>query len=269
MSGEHTTEANPAKPGQPPAPRASTWFQGSLRIAARGKLLAGVALLATLGAAAAAFAMRTPQQGLADDPRQQVRLRVMQEHLATQEAPYLILAGDSHAELLNWDRVCGLPVVNLGLSGVTAVHYGKILAMLRPGQRAQATLVFLGTNDLARRLKPESDARLTRFEQRFGGVMRDLSRFAARTIYVPVMPPGNDARASGWLATERTAQYQLTATKVCLTEGCQPLDLDAVNLGFSEDGVHLDRVDRAVGGTLHRLVEQDLCPGRAPTPVRP
>jgi hypothetical protein len=225
-------------------------------------LFVAAGLLFAGSVAATALALRPSKQGLADDPRQQARIQVMREHLATQKTPFMILAGDSHAELLNWDRLCGLPVVNLGLSGVTAIHYGKILAMLRPDRKADRAVVFLGTNDLARRLKPETASSLARFEKRFAGVLSDLQSFATRTAYAPVMPAGDDPRASTWLATELVGQYRNAAKAACLMGGCAPIDLDGVDLGFREDGVHVDRADRTTNGALHRATEIELCPDR-------
>jgi hypothetical protein len=218
------------------------------------------AALALAGIVSGAALMRQPQDRLVDDPRQQARIQVMQEHLATQTGPYVIVAGDSHAEMLNWHRLCGLPVVNLGLSGVAGVHYGKVLARLQPQERAKAAVVFLGTNDIARRLKPETEASQSRFESRFVAVLTDLRRFADRSVYAPLLIRPEDTRSAQWLDAGRAPQFALIASKVCQSLGCRPLDLDGVALDRAEDGVHLDRTNRREGAVLHRLVERELCP---------
>jgi hypothetical protein len=221
------------------------------------------ALLGVLALGAGALALdthRSSRNRIADDPRQRARITIMQDHLAMQSGPFVILAGDSQAEFLNWDRVCGLPVVNLGLSGIAAAHYGKVLSLLQPARRAEAALLLLGTNDLARKTKPESDRSLARFQQRFGGVIADLGRFASRTVYAPVIPGAGDARSSVWLATERQPDYARAATEICLAGGCQPLDFE---MSFAEDGVHLDRDARMVGRGLHRALEEGLCPDKS------
>lgn len=224
------------------------------------------AALALAGIVSGVALMRQPRDRLVDDPRQQARLQVMQEHLATQTGPYVILAGDSHAEMLNWHRVCGLPVVNLGLSGVAGVQYGKVLARLQPRERATAAVIFLGTNDIARRLKPEAEAARSRFEARFAAVVADFRRFADRSVYVPLLIQPDEPRASQWLDAARAPQFAEIASKVCLALGCRTLDLDGMALGRAEDGVHLDRASRRQDAALHRLVERELCPAASETP---
>jgi GDSL-like Lipase/Acylhydrolase family len=236
-------------------------FRGRLSNAWGRPIVAVIGIGCAIAAAAAAYAaLLPPKEGLASDPRQIARIQVMQEHLATQTGPFIILAGDSHAERLGWDRVCGKPVVNLGLSGVTAIHYGKILSRLAPVSRADAMVVFLGTNDLSHKLQPGSGKSLKRFENRFGSVIEDSRRFAGRVVYAPLIPHDNDPRASAWLDTTKAAQYRGIASKVCLSRGCTPLDLDRIAVSVAEDGVHADRADRLVGGSLHALIEHELCP---------
>ena len=162
-----------------------------------------------------------------------------------------------------------MPVVNLGLSGVAAIHYGKILARLKPTARADAAFIFLGTNDIARRLRPESQAAQSRFEDRFTGVLHDLGHFAGRLVYVPLMPALDDLRAANWLDIGRATQFRLIARKACLSNGCQPVDLDGIKVGLADDGVHIAHADRIAGAALHQLVEAELCrePGASSTPA--
>jgi hypothetical protein len=223
-------------------------------------VLGGLAAVLVGGLWITASAMRVSTDRLPNDARQQARLIVMQEHLATQTEPFVILAGDSHAELLNWDRVCGLQVVNLGFSGMAAAHFDKVLARLQTDRRAEAAIVFLGTNDLSRSLKPERGASMDRFAQRLSRVFRDLRRLSAQSLYAPVFPPEGDARVSERYATHKVERYRTIASAVCLAEGCLPLEFDKLDLRFRDDGLHLDRPDRASGGALHRQVEAALCP---------
>jgi hypothetical protein len=223
--------------------------------------VAAIGILAAVITGVFAYAaLRPARDGLASDPRQVARIQVMQEHLATQTGPFIILAGDSHAERLGWDRVCGKPVVNLGLSGITAIHYGKILSRLVPVSRADAMVVFLGTNDLSHKLRPGTDKSVARFESRFESVIDDSRRFADKIVYAPLFPQDPDPRAATWLDVGRAPQYRLIASKVCRKSDCVALDLDQIALGTAEDGVHADRVDRRIGGSLHVLLEQQLCP---------
>jgi GDSL-like Lipase/Acylhydrolase family len=238
-----------------------TCVRQRLLVAPRGRMAvaAGIGCIILIGAAAYA-ALRPEKEGLASDPRQVARIQVMQAHLSTQIGPFIILAGDSHAERLSWDRVCGKPVVNLGLSGVTAIHYSKILARLTPAARADAMVVFLGTNDLSHKLNPVSDRSIARFKSRFESVIKDARRFAGQIVYAPLLPASHDLRASAWLATEKAPLYKHIATEVCLNSGCAVLDLASTSVNMLEDGVHADIADRRLGGSLHVLLEHTLCP---------
>ncbi len=225
--------------------------------------IAAFGIACAVAAIAGAYAAGSAKQkSVAENPRHTARVRIMQEHLATQSGPFIILAGDSHAELLNWDRICGKPVVNLGLSGVATAHYGQILARLAPTARAEAMVIFLGTNDLALEAKPGSGQRLADFADRFGAVVRDSRRFASRTVYVPLFPGEDDPRATRVFDTGSIARYRQAATGACRNGGCKTLDLDRVAMSTTEDGVHANRANRRAGGDLHALIEQELCPNR-------
>jgi hypothetical protein len=241
-------------------PQSKSGNRPSAQLFTRRRIALSACCAATLlGATYISFQQR--EKGLLSAPGFSARIQIMQEHLATQTQPYIILAGDSHAELLGWDRVCGRPIINLGLSGVAAIHYGKIMSRLKVERPAESIVVFLGTNDLSHKLKPSSEKSSKRFENRFQAVINDAQRFASRVVYANVLPNANDSRAASWLDTSMIAQYRGVATRACLQNGCQLLDTENAAISATEDGVHIDRSDRSVGAKLYALVERKLCPG--------
>jgi hypothetical protein len=219
------------------------------------------ACLATILVGSIYTAFQQREDSLLSNPRLSVRMQVMQEHLSTQTQPYIILAGDSHAELLGWDRICGKPIVNLGLSGIAAIDYGKIMSRLVVEKQAEAIVVFLGTNDLSHKLKPSRDKSIQRFENRLDALMDDAHRFAHRIAYADLLPDSGDPRAASLLDTNRATQYRNIAKRVCEKNGCRPIDTMNTPVSYAENGIHIDRSERRVGAKLYTLIEQSLCPG--------
>jgi hypothetical protein len=193
----------------------------------------------------------------------EARLRVMQEHLATKSGSFVILAGDSHAELLGWSRICGREVVNLGVSGISATHYPRILARLKPAGQAEAAILFIGTNDLARALRPDRYESLEQFRAQMDVVLGQLARFAKEARYAPLLPPADDSRAQRWLDVARAPLYRAAAEGACAARGCRTIPLEQAAITFREDGIHADRASRLNGSGLHAAVEAALCPADA------
>jgi hypothetical protein len=94
----------------------------------------------------------------------------------------IVVLGDSIVEQQQIDRLCGLPVLNAGISGARIGHYvgltPRVLTLARPSR----VVVALGTNDLRGR-KPTSP---TEFEQQ---VQQVLAEAGPRPIVVGVAGP--------------------------------------------------------------------------------
>ena len=191
---------------------------------------------------------------------QLVRLKTIQTQLDQIEGPYIVVLGDSHAERLYLPSLCGIPVVNAGLSGATASDVVDLARKISLPRKAQAVLLSVGTNDIWVKRKPES----TEAERGFRTALADLEEYLAgwsdRRALIAIPPVASQEEA----LFPRTAanRYSAMLARSCEAKGCLYLDLFAKaaeppepRSAFS-DGVHLRDYARFV-----RDREVEICRG--------
>lgn len=197
------------------------------------------------------------------------RLAAIRQHLDEADPGFVLIAGDSQAELQTPSaRVCGATVVNAGISGATPSDYAALLPDLAFPVRARAAVLTIGTNDLARKNNPLSSEALARFEDDVGRIVTRLAAVSDRVVVTAVPPLGRDIDDS--FEARAVSVYSERIRVLCARLGCVYADPFASlrdgtsgfgKPGANRDGLHLARY-RPLLGTLAAA----LCPDEAATP---
>ena len=194
------------------------------------------------------------------DGFRQVRIKTIQAQLDQVEGPYIVIMGDSHAERLYLPSLCGLPVVNAGMSGATVSDVLDLSRAITPRHKADALLLSVGTNDIWVKRSPETDHAEDAFQKGLAALKSRLRMWSDRRALVAI-PPVASGEVSQFprSAAER---YSGMLARSCEPESCVYLDLFAgaqrpagARSAFS-DGVHL----RNYAGFV-RSWERELCVG--------
>jgi lysophospholipase L1-like esterase len=164
------------------------------------------------------------------------RLRAVSAELRQIAGDYLLAAGDSHIERWPARALCGLPLVNAGVSGATATSYGDFLAELPLTRPPRAIILTIGTNDANEKRFRDGDEAARRFGQGFQPLLARLRRTAPLVMLtgVPRINP-EDGEGFSPEAAERIdaiAQATCKATPGCLVTAAPGTDAAQV------DGVH-------------------------------
>lgn len=216
---------------------------GRLFLIALGLLLAALAG-ATYGSVAGA-----PESDRAS--YRDARLQTIGAHLRQFTGDYLLLAGDSHIEHWFAPSLCGLPVVNAGLSGATAESYSRFFADLLLPRQPRAIIMTIGTNDAQNRRIGDPNEAVAHFQ---ATIEKLLKRAADRSklVIVTAVPPLDPSRAAGF--SPRVATRFTTVLKnTCHEQGCRFIDPFADHVRLF-DGVHLDNYAGVYAG-----LERELC----------
>lgn len=176
---------------------------------------------------------------------------------------YVMLAGDSHAELARPDPPsCGRPILNAGISGAKADDYVAFLDGLTLKHRPSVVIVTLGTNHLTRKHNTVGRAVADRYEASLGGVVERLSRLADRVVVAAVPPAGPSLGRR--LDHAGVEALTLRQARVCARLGCTTVDpyaayrgaeFGATRPGATEDGLHLNEY-----ATAYRAIDRMICP---------
>lgn len=199
---------------------------------------------------------RQPSPSYADQ-----RLPIINAHLADAAPGYVLLAGDSHAELTNPAlRLCGSELVNAGISRAGAAAYADTLARFRFASRPRGAVLIIGTNDLRKRLHPEDPARLDRFEAAVESIVLRLLEVTHRVVVTAVPPLDRQIRN---LDAASVRHYSDRLKDLCGRLDCRFVDLFSdlregvyglVKPGTLGDGIHLGHYRPSLA-----RVEPDLC----------
>jgi hypothetical protein len=264
----HTGVMTYAPTSRPPWPR-QRLARRLLRSRGAAKVVAVAAVCVVTLAFVAVHQMWRHQVRAIHERQLKTRALVLDQRLAAQTTPFMVLAGDSHAELLAWDRLCGLPVVNIGMSGASVDSFVALASRLNFSNRPAAILLFIGTNDLARSREPASISGKARFRAGFEALTASLGRVAERVIYVPLLPEQDAGARAELLDLSLTSTYRAAAVEACGRTGCSVMPMSGLQASFRADGVHLDLADRRMGGALHRQIETTMCGtvNRRPAPA--
>jgi len=193
-----------------------------------------------------------------------IRMKTIQSQLDQVEGDYLIVMGDSHAERLYLPELCGLPVLNAGLSGATAGDVLGLARMLDPRRKARELILIVGTNDIWVRRHPGDPGAVTAFRIALNGLLDRLDTWADKVTLITIPPVASSQEA----AFPRSAALRFDAAmrEVCGARRCDVVDAfdmagegaGAAKPGIARDGVHLANYARHV-----RAAEERLCGGSA------
>lgn len=200
------------------------------------------------------------------DGFQLVRLKTVQAQLDQVRGRYVVVMGDSHAERLFLPELCGLPVVNAGLSGATLGEVLDLARKIAPPRRAEAVLLSVGTNDIWVKRTPETTQAESGFSAGLAALAQRLTGAWADRRALIAIPPVED-KEEAMFPRSAAGRYSAMLARSCEPERCIYLDLFAGaekapgrRSAFS-DGVHLRDYARFV-----RDREDALCKGLGLTP---
>jgi hypothetical protein len=188
----------------------------------------------------------------------------------------VLLAGNSHAELIGSPDFGGRPSLNLAVGGSTAADCARHLAAFRPPVRCAAAVLIIGTNDILCWRHPERARAADRFEAEVRRILRILEAGSAQVFVAAVPPIGAEAAGRDPAAV---AVYSERLAALCAARGHTFFDPFAAwrdgpgglaGPGLHRDGVHL--ADYApLAATIVRMAAVDPAPppGRAHRPSAP
>ncbi|GJE15519.1 SGNH/GDSL hydrolase family protein [Methylobacterium marchantiae] len=195
------------------------------------------------------------------------RLIVVQVHLDEAPPDYILVEGDSQAELQSTgQRVCGLELVNAGINGASAAIYADLLDRVTIPTRPRAAVLTIGTNDLFTKGDPRSAGSIARFEQSLARIVGKLRGVTDRVVVTAVPPIGR--RAGAKLDAEAVGVYSARIRGFCERGGCtyaDPFaDLRDGDGGYAVAGALRDDLHIAGYRRVMRALEPALCPASAP-----
>ena len=226
----------------------------NLVLAAVGAGLLGLGLL--LG-----WWMRTPRADARSYARD--RLIVVQVHLDEAPEAYILIAGDSQAELHSTAaRACGREIVNGGVNGASAALYAELLPMLAVNTRPQAIALTIGTNDILRKNDPLSLDALARFEASASRIVTHLAKLSDRVV-VTALPPVGQA-SHGRFDPLAVGAYSRQLEAICERLGCVFTDPFAAiregETGLARPGTMRDGLHLKAYRPVLQAMEPALCP---------
>lgn len=224
--------------------------------------IAVASLTLAIGSAGVGYLIGSPTSGRYVKRYLVGRARVVSYQTSNFNDGYVLLAGDSNAELALPDKTsCGRKFLNAGVSGAQATDYLDFLDRLTFQRRPAVAVVTLGTNHLLRKLDPAGQAAGDRYESELAAVVERLSKIADRVMVAAVPPAG--AALDKFL--DRAGVIKLTQRQklVCDRLGCENVDPYA---SYRESEFALARQDATHDGfhlseyaTAYRAIDADLC----------
>ncbi|MCU4179603.1 SGNH/GDSL hydrolase family protein [Bosea sp. BH3] len=188
----------------------------------------------------------------------QVRLKTIQSQLDQVQGSYLVILGDSHAERLFMPTLCGLPLVNAGISGATVADVLDLARKIRPPREPEAVLLVVGTNDIWAKRNPETGEAEGRFRSGLDALKQRLTTWGGRRALIAI-PPVAD-KEDALFPRSAAARYSSLLAQSCEPARCTYLDVfggapdGARGRAAFSDGVHL----RDYAGFMRRR-EAELC----------
>jgi lysophospholipase L1-like esterase len=222
---------------------------------------------ALLACSGAAFWVGTEQpRELTSEAYADQRLPLINSQLNEAKPGFILLAGDSHAELLNTTyRLCGKELVNGGVSGAKAELYRDFVGRLAFKAVPEVVIYSIGTNNLLRKKDPLAAAPTREFEENVARTVAAFRKKAPRVIVLAVPPISTELK--GKFEIEAVSAYSQALRTACGRAGCEVVDPydsareadgNTARAQATRDGIHLSSY-RAV----HARMEQLLCPGGA------
>lgn len=221
-------------------------------------------LTVSAGSAGLGWALHAPKHDVGEYAVH--RLVAVHQQLDEAEPGYMLVAGDSQAELQSpSERVCGAPIVNIGVSGATAAVYAGLVSDLEFPVHARAAVLTIGTNDLIRKNDRLAAATADRFAGDVERIVARLATVADRVVVTAVPPIGRELADS--FEPKAVHLYSERIRALCARIGCayaDPFsDLRDGDTGFglpgaNRNGLHLTRYRPVL-----RNLAATLCPDAA------
>jgi lysophospholipase L1-like esterase len=197
-----------------------------------------------------------------------VRAKTIQSQLDQVEGDYLIALGDSHAERLYLPVLCGLNVLNAGISGATVQDVLALVRTVTPRRKARRILLVVGTNDIWSKRHPEDPGAEKAFAAGMRQLLDWLGAWTERVTLVAIPPVARAQEPE--FPRAAAARYTALLREACLSGRCDVLPVfDAAGegaagraSGLSGDGVHLANYASHV-----RAAEAEICGGAPGLPT--
>jgi len=189
------------------------------------------------------------------DTHTATRQRVIAWTLARVDDPIVIL-GDSITEASTLPRsLCGHPIVNAGIGGVsTASGMGSLLTQSLGGKRAVLVVVALGTNDA---VIPNS---VERYRSNYRALLDILSTVTPRTAILAIPPPEAGLEEAKKVSLAVIESYNAVLPELAKETRAAFIALPAMPERHTLDGVHLNAAGYAVWDrALLQGIEALLC----------
>jgi len=181
------------------------------------------------------------------------RLGVINAHIAEATPGYILVAGDSNAEMINPAiRMCGRELVNAGISGSKIKDFVVRWRGLNFGNPPAAVLISIGTNDLHRKRNPLQAKYLAEFEKQ-AEILARQAMAASKAVFVMAVPPAE--RSMTAYEPGAVVAFSERLKGVCERLGCSFIDpfADArdgasglAKAGGTRDGIHATSYRKAV-----------------------
>ena len=121
----------------------------------------------------------------------------------------IIIAGDSHSAFTADASVCDTNVVNAGANGATTARYLELLERIRFKEKAQQSIVLIGTNDAYRKRAVS----IAEFRINAEKIIWNLSRVSERVV-VAALPPVSWTRIAEF-DDAQAGEFSTTLQGIC------------------------------------------------------
>jgi lysophospholipase L1-like esterase len=220
----------------PPRLWASRLLEPARRAVLRRPLLLALIVIPLALALGSLAGYAVARAGSAETPYRAARLQAVSADLARIDGDYLLAAGDSHIERWPARTLCGLPLVNAGVSGATAASYASFLDEIALPRPPRAVILTLGTNDANTRRFRDPDQAAARFGTAFRDLLATLTRKAG--LVAVTGPPLLDANKAEGFSADAAARIASAAMAAC-RDAARCIVTSAFPAGLAEvDGVH-------------------------------
>lgn len=196
----------------------------------------------------------------------EARLNVVQQYLDEADPGFVLIAGDSNAELHSpSEGMCGRAVINVGASGATTKAYAGFLEELRFPVRPWAAVLTIGTNDLNRKKDPTSARSEELFESELDALIVKL-RSIADTVFVTAVPPIS-REAKHDIDALAVVEYSQQIKAACERLGCRFIDpfvsLRESGTGYGLPGVNVNGKHLKRYKPVFSTIAANLCPDQS------
>jgi len=184
--------------------------------------------------------------------------------LAAAKPGFVFLAGDSHAELMGDDPLCGSPIVNGGSTGANAKRYSSLLSDFDFKARPGKIVLIIGTNDAFIKNRPMEPRNLAEKVARIGSIVETLTKISSHLVMTPLPPILPESTRV--LEVEALTALSQKQKDLCeRTVGCQFIDpyreMRGESFGLALPGaVKEDGFHSADYGKVRKALEQAMCP---------